>query len=74
MDPMGNIYIADTSNTRVQFYPVGATNGTTIAGTTSVFGTNATLFASPISVVLDSQLNLIVADYNNHRIQKFIRY
>ena len=74
IDPMGNIYIADTNNARVQFYPVGGTNGTTIAGTTSVFGTNATLFASPISVVLDSQLNLIVADYNNHRIQKFIRY
>ena len=73
-DPMGNIYIADTNNARVQFYPVGGTNGTTIAGTKSVFGTNASLLTSPISVVLDSQLNLIVSDYNNQRVQKFMRY
>ena len=73
-DPMGNIYIADTENRRIQFYPVGGTNGTTIAGTKSVAGTNASLLISPISVVLDSQLNLIVSDYSNQRVQKFMRY
>ena len=73
-DPMGNIYIADTKNGRIQFYPVGGTNGTTIAGTKSVLGANASLLASPYSVVLDSQLNLYVSDYSNYRIQKFVRY
>ena len=73
-DPMGNIYIADTKNVRIQFYPVGGTNGTTIAGSKSVVGTNASLFSFPISVVLDSQLNLYVSDYQNERIQKFMRY
>ena len=74
MDPMGNIYIADTKNARIQFYPVGATNGTTIAGSKSLVGTNASLFTFPISVVLDSQLNLYVSDSENERIQKFMRY
>ena len=74
MDPMGNIYIADTENRRIQFYPVGGTNGTTIAGTKSVAGTNGSLFTYPVSVVLDSQLNLYVSDYENERVQKFMRY
>ena len=73
-DPMGNIYIADTSNARVQLYPVGATNGTTIADTTNVGSSNAPLLAFPYSLVFDSQLNLYVSDYHNHQILKFMRY
>ncbi|CAF5023041.1 unnamed protein product, partial [Rotaria sp. Silwood1] len=48
--------------------------GITIAGVTSVNGSNSTLFNKPWSVELDSQLNLYVADSYNHRIQKFLRY
>ena len=73
-DPMGNIYIADNGRHRIQFYPVDTINGTTIAGTTNFAGSNASLFTYPVSVVLDSQLNLYVSDYNNHRVQKFMRY
>jgi len=71
LDSMGNVYVADTGNHRVQFYFAGQSNGTTIAGT-GISGTNATSLNSPWSLALDSQLNLYVADTNNHRIQKFL--
>ena len=74
LDPMGNMYVADRSNHRIQFFPVGESNGTTIAGRTSVTGMNSTLFYSPSSIALDNQLNLYVTDRYNHRIQKFLRY
>lgn len=73
-DPMGNLYVVDTGNNRIQFFPDGEIVGTTIAGITSVAGGNATTLSSPWAVRLDSQLNMYVADTNNHRIQKFFRY
>jgi len=73
-DPMGNLYVADRNNNRIQFFYAGLLNATTIAGITGVNGTNATTLTAPWSVRLDSQLNLYVADAYNHRIQKFLRY
>ncbi|CAF4220772.1 unnamed protein product, partial [Rotaria sordida] len=73
-DPMGNMYVADRNNHRIQFFHDGQLNGTTIAGITNISGNNATTLNWPRSVRLDSQLNLYVADSNNHRIQKFLRY
>jgi len=73
-DPMGNLYVAERNNNRIQFFYAGQLNATTIAGITSVNGTNATTLAAPWSLRLDSQLNLYVADTYNHRIQKFLRY
>ena len=73
-DPMGNMYVADYGNQRIQLFMSGEYVGKTIAGTTDVSGTNASLFTYPINVKLDNQLNLYVADSSNHRIQKFLRY
>ena len=73
-DPMDNLYVADRNNNRIQFFYTGQLNGTTIAGMPGVFAANATTLAAPHSLRLDSQLNLYVADSNNHRIQKFLRY
>jgi len=74
LDPMGNLYVADRNNNRIQFFYAGQLNASTIAGITRVNGTNATTLAAPWSLRLDSQLNLYVADTYNHRIQKFLRY
>ena len=73
-DPMGNMYVADRNNHRIQFFMLKEYVGKTIAGTTGVVGINASLFNYPWCVKLDNQLNLYVADANNHRIQKFLRY
>jgi hypothetical protein len=74
LDFMGNIYVADRYNNRIQFFLAGQTNGTTIAGVSGVLGTSSTMFNEPISVALDSHLNLYVSDLYNNRIQKFVRY
>ena len=74
LDPMNNLYVADSSNHRIQFFFDGQTNGSTIAGFTGVNGSNASSFDFPSVVALDSQLSLYVCDLYNHRIQKFLRY
>ena len=74
LDPMGNMYVADQNNHRIQFYYNAQANGTTIAGITSLWNMNATTLRNPCSLRLDSQLNLYVVDTGNHRIQKFFRY
>lgn len=74
VDPMGNLYVVDLPNHRVQFFPAGEFTGTTIAGVTNQSGNNASLFNQPCSIILDNQLNLYVADFSNNRIQKFLRY
>ncbi|CAF1213603.1 unnamed protein product [Rotaria sordida] len=73
-DPMGNMYVADSSNHRIQFFYADHLNDTTIAGMSGVVGNNATTLNEPRSVKLDSQLNLYVVDTFNSRIQKFLRY
>ena len=73
-DPMGNMYVADRNNHRIQLFMSGEYVGKTIAGATGASGINASLFNNPWCVKLDNQLNLYVADANNHRIQKFLRY
>jgi hypothetical protein len=62
MDPMGNIYVADSMNHLIQFFFAGQSNGTTIAGTTGLSGINSTQLCSPFWMILDSQLNLYVTD------------
>jgi DNA-binding beta-propeller fold protein YncE len=74
LDRMRNIYVADRYNNRIQFFLAGQTNGTTIAGVNCTAGSNMTMLFQPLTVALDSQLNLYVADTNNNRVQKFVRY
>ena len=74
LDPMGNMYVADRDNRRIQLFMSGDYVGKTIAGTTGIVGINASLFNYPWCVKIDNQLNLYVVDSSNHRIQKFLRY
>lgn len=74
LDPMGNMYVADRRNHRIQFFPIDQLVGTTIAGKSSIPGNNSTLLNGPISLALDSQLNLYVVDQVNNRVQLFQRY
>lgn len=74
LDPMGNVYVTDTSNHRIQLLLTGESEARTIVGTTGVSGTGASLLNTPYAVQLDTQLNLYVADTLNQRVQKFLRY
>ncbi|CAF1008180.1 unnamed protein product [Rotaria sordida] len=69
-DSMGNMYVADSGNHRIQFFRAGQTVGTTIAGTGTA-GTSASALNLPSIVRLDNQGNLYVVDTNNNRIQRF---
>jgi DNA-binding beta-propeller fold protein YncE len=64
-DPMGNMYVADANNHRIQFFIVGQSVGITIAGISGISGNNSTMLNIPQSVELDNQLNLYVADTLN---------
>ncbi len=71
LDPMGNMYVVDRGNHRIQFFKSGQLNGTTI---TTKIGYNTTMLNNPTSLTLDNQLNLYVVDRLNQRIQKILRY
>ena len=68
---MGNLYVVDINNHRIQFFLAGHSTGLMVAG---VSGSSATLLLYPFSVALDSQLNIYVADTSHERVQKFLRY
>ena len=74
VDQVGNIYVADMSNMRIQFFQPDQPNGTTIAGVTGVAGNSAQHLYNPYGIAFDKDFNLYVADTSNHRIQKFERY
>ncbi|CAF3298334.1 unnamed protein product [Rotaria socialis] len=74
VDFMGNIYVTDTGNDRIQFFQAGSMNGTTIAGVTGVSGSDAYHVFYPVALKLDSQLNLYVTDCLNDRVQNFLHY
>lgn len=73
-DPMGNIYVADQYNHRVQYFPNGQLDGITIAGVTYTVGIDARHLNCPSSLIFDNQLNIYVTDTVNNRVQKFLRY
>ena len=74
VDVIGNLYVPDRHNNRIQFFPVGQLEGLTIAGVTGLSGSNGLLLSWPMEVIVNNQLNLYVSDTNNHRVQKFLRY
>ncbi|BBH22131.1 hypothetical protein Back11_34760 [Paenibacillus baekrokdamisoli] len=70
VDGKGNVYVTDTDNHRIQKLDAAD-------GTWSEWGYQATIagqglgeFSSPTGVAMDSQGNLYVTEYDNHRIQK----
>ena len=74
VDGSGNIYVADTGNNTIRkITPAGAvTTLAGLAGTPGYLDANGTTaeFNEPISVAVDSQGNVYVADINNDVIRK----
>lgn len=71
VDEAQNVYVADYNNNRVQRWAPNTTSGVQVAGGTA-YGSaaNQLNFPSKVAVsILDK--NLYVADYGNHRVQKW---
>ena len=67
------LYVVDSGNHRVQQWTIGASSGTTIAGTTGVGGSALNQLNTPRSIIGDSDGNLFISDTNNHRIVMWTR-
>ncbi len=73
VDSNGNLFVADTRNNKIRkITSAGAVStiaGSGVAGDTDAVGVNASFFL-PISIVIDSNNNLFVADLGNYAIRK----
>lgn len=67
VDSLGNVYVADTGNHRIQKFDA---SGNFLAKWGSE-GNGDGQFSNPAGVAVDSLGNVYVADTGNHRIQKF---
>ncbi len=67
VDSAGNVYVADTSNNRVQKFTL---TGTFLAAW-GINGSGDGQFYSPEGIAVDSGGNVYVADTRNDRVQKF---
>lgn len=72
VDSQSNIYVCDTLNHRVMKFVPNITVGIVVGGTTGTQGNSPTQLNTPYGIFLD-EINsyLYVADFNNHRIQRF---
>jgi sugar lactone lactonase YvrE len=79
LDSAGGLYVADTANNRVLYYPNGSTTATRVYGQGGVFttaiankgGLSANSLNQPSAVALDFLGGLYIADTGNHRILYF---
>ena len=68
-DSSNALYIADLSNNRVQKYVVGASNGTTVAGSVNATrGTSVAELWGPYDIAVGPSGDVYVADTINHRV------
>ncbi len=79
IDSSGNLYVADSVNNRVLFYPSGSTTAIRVYGQLGSFtsntanngGVSASSLSTPYAVALDSNNKLYIADNANNRIVVF---
>ena len=76
LDSAGNLYVADSGNNRVLFFPSGSTTATKVYGQSGSFATSANALGATglydsMGPALDKNGNLAVADTYNDRVLYF---
>jgi len=71
VDSLGNIYVADQNNNRVQKYAPGATSGITVAGGNGS-GPFSNQITAPTGIFVDKANNIYITDGADNRVQKWI--
>lgn len=66
------MYICDYNNNRIQKWIIGSPNGTTVTGNSNGnVGTGPSQLDHPTGITFDKYQYMYVADYMNHRIQRY---
>ena len=71
VDGDGRMFIADTNNHRIVLWELNATQGVCLVGCSSARGKADNQLARPRDVIFDREGNLLVADTENNRVQRF---
>lgn len=76
LDSNGGLYVADTGNNRILYYPAGSTTATRVYGqngnfNTRITGTSAQNLRGPVGLGLDSSGGLYSTEYTNYRMLYF---
>src|SRR6185369_11030077 len=75
VDTSGGLYVADTSNNRILYFPPGGFTASIVYGQPDFIssgpGTSATQFTGPRDIALDAQNALYVSDTGNNRVLYF---
>jgi len=73
-DSLGALYIADSSNHRIQKLIIGTSTGLTVAGqANAAMGNDSYRLYIPVHMAFDSNDNMYVSDRRNSRVQFFPR-
>jgi len=71
-DSLGNVYVTDYYNYRVQKFASGSSTGTTIAGVTGSGSSALNRFNSVRHLYVEpTETYIYVTDYNNHRVMRY---
>lgn len=65
------MFIADSKNHRIIRWELNVPQGICIVGCSATRGNQSDQLAEPKDVAFDSKGNLLVADTENHRVQRF---
>ena len=65
VDTTFNLYVADSGNNRIQMFPLGQLNGTTLAG---IGAPGTIVLSAPTAVILDAAGYLFIVEYSGNRI------
>ena len=71
VDSSGGVFIADSKNHRIIRWELNAPQGICIVGCSATRGNQSDQLAKPNDVTFDAGGNLLVADTENHRVQRF---
>lgn len=67
-DGYQNLYVADTSNHRIQFFRSGTTTGITVAGNSGSLGYGRSELYNPYGISVTPTGTMFILDTSNHRV------
>ncbi|CAF4815581.1 unnamed protein product, partial [Rotaria sp. Silwood1] len=70
-DGYQNLYVADRTNHRIQYYPRGTSIGTTIAGSSGSYGSTYAELYNPYAIYVDSHRAMYILDTSNYRVLRW---